>query len=242
MTAAPAISTADAPASFGSLEHELKYVVSASVTRPLLAWLPVVCLRETAHPPATVHTVYYDTPGLTLLGEKIDSDYLKAKVRVRWYADLQGTPGPAVFAEVKGRIGNRRVKTRVPLSIDGLTAASCPLHDRAWIEWLRPLAESSGMLPRALAPVLAAEYVRHRFVDPRTASRLTVDEEISVDRVNPARLHGRVAGRLSDAVVELKGRHLDLPRHLAPLMRFDARRSSFSKYLACWQHVTRAAI
>jgi hypothetical protein len=189
-----------------------------------------------------VHTVYYDTPGWALLGEKMDSDYLKAKVRVRWYADLRGTPGGAVFAELKERIGNRRVKTRVALPIDGATAVGRPLHDRAWADWLRPLAEACGYLPASLAPVLALRYVRHRFVDPRTSSRLTVDEAISVDRVNPQRLRGRSSGRLPVAVVEYKGRHVDLPGHLAALLRFDARRSAFSKYLACWQHVTETTL
>jgi len=242
LTPAPAIAVAQDPASFGSLEHELKYVVPATVTGALLAWVPAVCLRDAVHPPAAVHTVYYDTPGLALLGEKIASDYLKAKVRVRWYADLRGAPGPAVYAELKARIGNRRVKTRVALPVDGAAAAGRPLHDRAWVDWLRPLAESSGFLPAPLAPVLALRYVRHRFVDPRTSSRLTVDEAIAVDRVNPLRLHGRSNARLPVAVVEYKGRHVDLPRHLAALLRFEARRSAFSKYLACWQHVTHTAL
>ena len=242
MTQARVIAAAEDPASFGSLEHELKYVVPATVTGSLLAWLPAACLRDAVYPPAAVHTVYYDTPGWALLGEKMDSDYLKAKVRVRWYADLRGTPGGAVFAELKERIGNRRVKTRVALPIDGATAVGRPLHDRAWADWLRPLAEACGYLPASLAPVLALRYVRHRFVDPRTSSRLTVDEAISVDRVNPQRLHGRSSGRLPVAVVEYKGRHVDLPGHLAALLRFDARRSAFSKYLACWQHVTETAL
>jgi hypothetical protein len=242
LTPAPVIAAAEDAATFGSLEHELKYIVPATVTGAVLAWLPAVCLRDVVHRPAAVHTVYYDTPGLALLGEKMGSDYLKAKVRVRWYADLLGTPGRAVFAELKARIGNRRVKTRVALPIDGATAASLPLHDLAWADWLRPLAKSSGHLPASLAPVLSLRYVRHRFLDPRTSSRVTFDEAIAVDRVNAQRLHGHSTGRLPVAVVEYKGRHVDLPHHLAPLLRFDARRSAFSKYLACWQHVTRTAL
>ncbi len=190
------------------------------MTGAVLAWLPAVCLRDVVYPPAAVHTVYYDTPGLALLGEKVDSDYLKAKVRVRWYADLKGTPGGAVFAELKGRIGNRRVKTRVALPIDGAAAASRPLHDRAWVDWLRPLAESSGYLPASLAPVLSLRYVRHRFVDPRTSSRLTVDEAIAVDRVNPQRLHGRSTGRLPRGGRRIQGpprRPAQSPRGAAAL-------------------------
>lgn len=242
MTVARVQAAIDDPDSFGSLEHELKYLVPASAAAPLLAWLPAVCLRDAIYPPAAVHTVYYDTPGLTLLGDKVDSDYLKTKVRVRWYADLQGRPGTAVFAELKLRIGNRRVKTRIALPVDGGDASRRPLHDPAWVDWVRPLAEASGGLPASLAPVLSLRYVRHRFGDPRTGARLTVDEAIAVERVNLHRLHGRATGRLPSAVVEYKGRHVDLPGHFSALLRFEARRSAFSKYLACWQHVTQSAL
>jgi hypothetical protein len=241
LIAQPPSPVAEAPF-VGSLEHELKYLVPATVAGPLLDWLPAVCARDRVYPPAAVHTVYYDTPGLALLGEKIDSDYLKTKVRLRWYADRHGVPGDAVFAEVKARIGNRRDKLRVKLSTTPRDAAMRPLHDREWIDWLRALTEASVRLPPSLAPVLALSYVRHRFVDVRTSARVTVDERIVLDRVNPLRLHARAVGPLPVAVVEYKGRHVDLPNHLAPLLRFEAQRVAFSKYLACWQHATRTAL
>jgi len=43
-------------------------------------------------------------------------------------------------------------------------------------------------------------------------------------------------------VFEYKGVGRDLPARLAPVTRFGARRGSMSKYLACYQLVTRTAL
>ena len=144
------------------LEHEIKYLVPASNAAALVAWTSSVCLRDGKYPPATVHTVYYDTPRL---GEKIGSDFLKTKVRVRWYADRDGRPGDALFAEAKFRVGSQRRKVRHRLPITAAEAAGRPLHDPAWIRWLDPLRTDAPHLPPTLAPVLGMRYVRHRFVE-----------------------------------------------------------------------------
>ena len=229
MTPAPVIAAAENPASFGSLEHELKYIVPATVTGAVLAWLPAVCLRDVVYPPAAVHTVYYDTPGLALLGEKMDSDYLKAKVRVRWYADLRGTPGGAVFAELKARIGNRRVKTRVapPDRRTPPPRPAAPRSARGSTGCARSPSRLATCQPRS-RPCCRFATCATAFSIREHRHALTVDEAIAVDRVNAQRLHGHSTGRLPVAVVEYKGRHVDLPVHLAPLLRFDARRSAFS--------------
>lgn len=224
------------------LEHEIKYLVPAASAQALVAWTSSVCLRDGTYPPATVHTVYYDTPRLALLGEKIDSDFLKTKVRVRWYADRDGRPGDALFAEAKFRVGSQRRKVRHRLPVPAQDAAGRPLHDPAWIQWLEPLRADAPHLPRALAPVLGVRYVRHRFVEAAHAGRVTIDEGIGLDRINASRLSGRIPGVFPHAVFEYKGRLSDPPAVLLPVVRFGARRGSSSKYLACYQHVTRMTL
>src|SRR6185295_7036252 len=94
----------------------------------LRGWLTSVSVPDRAYPPALVCTTYYDTPALSLLGEKIDSDYLKTKVRVRWYASLGGdASGSAVFAELKDRVGAGRQKLRVSLDADPVELSRTPL-------------------------------------------------------------------------------------------------------------------
>lgn len=224
------------------LEHEIKYLLPASTASSLIAWTASACLRDERYPPARVHTVYYDTPGLALLNEKIDSDYLKTKVRLRWYADRDGRAGEALFAEAKFRVGSLRQKVRVRLTALGNDASTLPLHDRAWIDWLEPLRAQSPPLPAALAPVLGLRYTRHRFRDAAGGgARVTIDEGITLDRLNESIIRGRISGALPHAVLEYKSRRPDLPAMLAPVVRFGGRRGSWSKYLVCYQHVAGVA-
>jgi hypothetical protein len=170
------------------------------------------------------------------LGEKIDSDYLKTKVRVRWYATLDGNPaGSPVFVEVKYRVGNRRDKLRIKMDADPTALSASPLHGPAWRVLLDRLRLEAPMVPVRLEPILSLRYARHRYADALTTGRLTFDEDIAVTALNQTRLAGRVPARLPIGVFEYKGPQDDLPRHLAPVIRFGARRGSCSKYLACYQ-------
>ena len=185
---------------------------------------------------------HFDTPGLALLGEKIASDYLKAKVRVRWDRDPEGHRGPAIFAEAKFRVGSRRekVRTRLEMSADHVVAR--PLDDPVWMNVLLHSDGWRRQLPARLEPILGLRYVRHRLLDPANHARVTVDEHVTVDAVNPARLHGRVPATMPWAVFEYKGAGRELPARLAPVTRFGARRGSVSKYFACYRVVTRTAL
>lgn len=223
--------------SIGSADHEIKFAVPASAADPLRAWVASVCRPDAAHPPARVWTVYFDTPGLALLSEKINSDYFKTKVRVRWYGAVDGRQSP-VFAEVKQRVGNRRDKTRVTLGVTAAELARWPLHEARWPALLATLRAAVPTLPARLMPVLCLTYMRHRFLDPAVAARVTVDSEIRATAVNAAMVTGHVPAALDQVVFEYKGHLFDLPAHLRPIVRFGARRQAFSKYLACYQAAT----
>ena len=101
-----------------------------------------------------MHTVYYDTPRLALLGEKIGSDFLKTKVRVRWYAGRDGRPGDALFAEAKFRVGSQRRKVRHRLPYTPLKPPAGRSTIRRGSQWLEPLRADAPHLPGPLAPVL----------------------------------------------------------------------------------------
>lgn len=222
--------------SIASLTREIKYVLPEAASGPVADWLGAVCRPERARPPAWVVSVYFDTPGLSFLDEKVNSDYYKTKVRVRWYK-AAGHPGPngaqdEAFVEVKQRIGNRRDKHRVRLGLAGDAIARWSLDDPRWRDVLAPLG-ALVPLPSRLVPVLRIEYLRSRFVDAESSARLAIDRRIAVTAVAD-RLRARpLPIPLTDAVFEWKGRSADLPARLAPVTRFGARRGSFSKYLAC---------
>lgn len=222
--------------SIASLTREIKYVLPAAAASPLADWLGAVCRPERARPPAWVVSVYFDTPGLSFLDEKVNSDYYKTKVRVRWYR-AAGHPGPLgaedeAFVELKQRIGSRRDKRRVRLGLSGDAIARWSLDDPRWSDLLAPLG-ALAPLPARLMPVLRIEYLRSRFVDAASSARLAVDRRIAVTAA-AHRLRARpLPVPLADAVFEWKGPSADLPARLAPVTRFGARRGSFSKYLAC---------
>jgi hypothetical protein len=84
--------------------------------------------------------------------------------------------------------------------------------------------------------------VRERFTDRVYGGRVTLDTAITVEAVNTRRLPPGRGGRLSGAVLEHKGAATELPPHLRSLVEAGARKTSFSKYLACYIHATGAVL
>jgi hypothetical protein len=237
----PVIPAAVQPVPLGSLEHEVKYIVPASAAPALASWLGSACLPERRYPPARVVSVYLDTPDLARLGEKIDSDYLKSKVRIRWYAPLDGPGQGIAFAEVKRRVGNRRDKPRLALGIDASELERWRLDDPRWHELIETIARSELGAGQGMLPALRLSYTRHRFVEPFESARVVLDTAIAATAAHP-RISGRVPALLDLAVLEAKGASPDLPRALRPAVRFGARRGSLSKYLACYLAVTGSVL
>jgi hypothetical protein len=225
------------------LERELKFLIPDSRTAFVRAWVWAICRPEAKHPPARVVTVYYDTPDLTMLDEKVNSDYLKHKVRVRWYAALDGKPlnGPA-YVEAKFRVGSRRHKVRIPTRVAAADLDRWPLTRPEWAGLLGPLREQID-IEADLMPVVRLQYVRERFIDPLTGGRVALDSDISLDAVNPLRLSPGRRGRLAVVVMEYKSQAMDMAPHLLRMLQTSgAKKASVSKYLAAYLHSTQAAL
>lgn len=224
-------------AGFGPLEYELKHEVAPRLSVALVRdFLDSCCVADLQHPLNTVATIYYDTPSLALLGEKFDSDYLKTRVRLRWYEEESGPPPTAAFAEVKLRRGTRRSKGRVRLKMPEPAPGSLEL-DHPGMPDLGTLLRRAGLwCPPLLMPVLFMRYERLRWVEPYTGTRVSLDREIRVEAHNPLALPGSVMtkGGLG-TVVEAKGDSPELPPAMRGLLELGCRADSFSKYaLACF--------
>jgi hypothetical protein len=185
------------------------------------------------YPAATVSTIYFDTPDLRFLGEKINSDYLKTKVRLRWYSPIARVDDTArSFLEIKSRMGDRREKRRIetPLpagELDEIPFDSVKLQDV--LELARPLGVP---IPARLLPVLLIRYERYRFIEPMSSSRVSIDMNIRAPRGSHRLVRDAAPIALQQVVVEIKGSETDLPRVLHPLARLGARRGSWSKFAA----------
>ena len=219
-------------------DRELKFVLPNGRLAHARRWLDALCRRDAAFPEALVWTIYYDTPALDLLGEKINSDYLKRKIRLRWYSDLEGNASGPAFMEAKMRTGNRRSKVRVRLAHPAQELATWSMQDarfRAFPALLRP----HGVLDaERWQPVVQIRYRRDRFVEPASRARISLDGDIAGSAVNPVILGSADLSELPVAVLEVKGAVDELPLALRPMLQLGAHKTSFSKFMAVYGHVT----
>ena len=222
-------------------ERELKFLLPAGRAGAALAWLATICRPDPGHPRAFVWTVYYDTPSSRSLGEKIDSDYLKMKLRVRWYGRACEPVSGPVFAEAKYRIGSRREKVRVQLPVDAPLVSALPLDDPLFATFPRALGPAGVLAGPEWRPVLRLRYERSRFIEAVSGARVSLDRDITPEAVDTRRLTALNAGPLGVCVLEVKGHEDTLPRSLTPLLHLGARQGSLSKYAAVYDHVRRIA-
>jgi hypothetical protein len=220
-------------------EHEIKYVFPAYQALKLATWLKSRCGLDPEYAEGRIASIYFDTRDWSLLGEKINSDFLKTKVRLRWYADpATGRCLPANFLEVKSKVGSSRKKVRMASGMATNLIAAMPLSDEAFLGISLQLQRLGIRLQGTLHPTLRIEYTRLRFIDPLSGARLCVDYDIRTVDCNPRMLARRRPYPLKSGVFELKGRIDQLPDWLHQLTAFGCRRAAFSKYSACWQQVT----
>ena len=104
------------------------------------------------------------------------------------------------------------------------------------------LARAHGVdVPTALRPVLALSYLRQRWVDPGSGTRVAVDWAI---RPAWTAAPGRPPASVPDAVtavIEFKGDAPDIPAALRCVTRFGARRTAASKYFTMYARLHRLA-
>ena len=205
----------------------------------MVQWLTYRCSRARAFSRQTVSSIYYDTWGWRCLNEKINSDFLKKKVRLRWYSDLvYRRHDPSSFAEAKFRIGTKRHKVRVPTPYHGQWIADTALSDPTFLEIPALLAANGVMLGERYFPVYQISYKRVRFQEPQTQTTVCFDYDIRASRVNTFMLPHYRPFVLPTAVLEIKGALNEMPALLKPLVEMGCKKDSFSKYYACYEQIT----
>jgi hypothetical protein len=223
-------------------DRELKFALPHGRVDAARRWLDAICRRDPEFPAAIVWTIYYDTPDLAALGEKINSDYLKRKIRLRWYAGLTGTPSGPAFIEAKSRVGTRRDKVRAQVPCDAESLAGWDLQDPR-LRSLPLLLREHGIVVQDLwQPVLRIRYRRDRFIEPVSRARVSLDAEIAAAGVSPRIRAAADDTAMEGGVLEVKGGSEVLPLALRPLLQLGARKCSFSKFLAVYAHATRRAL
>jgi hypothetical protein len=231
-----------APPAPGVGERELKFTLTAGLAHLARRRLESVCRRDSEFPAAVVWTIYYDTPAFASLGEKINSDYLKRKIRVRWYSDVEGYVSEPAFVEAKFRMGTRRSKVRAPLPYPAGEIAEWDLQDPRLLSFPLLLREQGVLHQAAWQPMMLIRYRRDRFIEPLTGSRVSLDADISGVSTNPRFFSACDRSPLATAVLEVKGRGDDLPSALRPLLALGLHKRSFSKFLVVHARMSRNAL
>ena len=220
--------------------HETKFVLHNGVAHKVVEWLRCRCWPDKEFAAGIVSSIYFDSREWRFLGEKVNSDYLKTKVRIRWYHDINTLePFDASFMEVKYKIGETRRKVRIQTAYSGDRLARTSLEDLQMIALPDLLKKRDVFLGGPLFPVFQISYKRRRFVEPVSGLRLSIDYDIHVPKVNLRMVPRINPFNLQSAVFETKGSRADLPETLHQLTALGCIKQSFSKYSTCYRKVMR---
>ena len=222
------------------MRHERKFVCPAARQETVEAWLDHHCAPDGIFRHNLVFSLYFDSPDLALYDRKNNSDYLKWKVRVRWYGEADGTGfSEAGYLEVKAKEGALSRKTRVRLPVSGRELDRDPFAAGADLALAEVLEAHPWPAGDHLAPLCVIGYRRRRYVEMATGLRLALDTEIAARRVNGALPLRPMPRPLEEAVLEIKGRGADgLPPALLRLQPVAGlRRDAFSKYGECVRRI-----
>ncbi|MGH7828210.1 MAG: VTC domain-containing protein [Candidatus Binatia bacterium] len=213
---------------------EQKFMFSAGKENLLLDWIEFHVVRDPEFYRSPIISLYYDTPSLDLYREASDGDYLKTKVRLRWYEAVFGPDQQSVncYLEVKRKYGTLRNKQRKGVALYPNCLGGDLFSNESILEVPALLPELNYFVRGILVPLLVVQYDRYRFVDPQSGCRISLDTGIGCPRANPAYISATTPLELASGVVEVKGSLETLPDFLLP-MGHHLTRSKFSKYVRC---------
>jgi hypothetical protein len=208
--------------------YERKFVVDhldRHQVRAVLRLHPALFVE--AYPPRFVNSLYLDSEGLEYYHDHVSDANPRRKVRVRWYGDLLGKVAAATL-EVKIRMGAVGSKQLHPLGSFVLAPGFSAYDVRGLLRAAGLPAEVWASV-RDLRPVLITRYYRHYYATLDGRFRLTVDSELTYQRVGQLGshlLHSQCDHR--QLVVELKygAEHASAAGHVSSLFPFRLVRNS----------------
>jgi VTC domain len=213
---------------------EQKFVFDTANKGWLLEWLDFHLVRDPAFYFGPVVSLYYDTPSLSFFGQVCDGDFIKSKIRLRWYQTHFPAEQQSVtcYLEIKRKYGVRRQKQRQQLALETRFLSGDLFSHPAILDAPNGMPAARATARGLLVPVLVVHYERFRFIDPGSGSRISLDTGIVCSRSNSAYLAGTAPVAFGSDVLEVKGVLNALPDCLLPVSR-HLRKQSFSKYAIC---------
>ena len=215
---------------------ERKFVASASQATFTREWLSHFCLPDPEFPYGRISNIYFDTPTLDAYFEKSNGDFLKTKIRLRWYDNAESKDGKTqAFLEMKFKIGGGRQKARTQVSLDSQWLRTAELQDEAFSTLLAEQMQNLGEpLSANLVPTFRLYYERRRFICPVSLASVCLDTAIGYDRVNTNLFASVAPGHLDYAILEIKDAENSAETPwLEEIHRAGFINQNFSKYGQC---------
>ncbi|MGH1541014.1 MAG: VTC domain-containing protein [Arenicella sp.] len=215
-------------------ESELKFTHEVHSSDNLLRSLQRTCNPDGKFQSNIINSIYFDTHDWRLAMEKASSDYLKSKVRLRWYQSNNKNDQQTLskcFLEFKRKIGSKREKTRIEMPFDG-TSAICEVQKPATQRLLQEhiARNAPDLVGFDLSAKILVQYTRHRFIEQMSNTRISLDTNIKASSIDRSFAQDFSKIRLKDAVLEVKGDCEDLPFALRRVNACNLKKAAFSKY------------
>jgi hypothetical protein len=230
-------------ASDASTHIEQKYLFPAGKEELILDWLEHACLPDPEYDGGLVSTIYYDTSSFALYYSKRNGDFLKCKVRLRWYGEVDVMDRESevkCFLEIKRKQGAARWKHRreVPLAPGNLTVD--PWSDEEIMDLPYRVFDMHYLPPGILLPMILIRYQRRRYVEVGGSCRIAADTAICCTQANERFLPALPPVHLWVGVLEIKGINRSMPEGLKGITP-HLTKSPFSKYAHCLENLMQPA-
>ena len=214
---------------------EMKYGVPLEKIDLVENYLACHYSQDLIHPENKVCSVYYDTLDLKLIGEKLNSDFSKKKLRVRWY-EQKNAKDSSVFFEIKTKRNKQRQKIRHLIKGFSQTWKTIPLEDFRWNAIVKMIPQEGFAIEDSYFPSVKIVYDRKRYFEKSSQTRFSLDKNIQTESVNSF-LISKTLPLLSFpiGVLEIKRADDKIPISLKPLIEIASLKiESISKYLSSY--------
>lgn len=215
---------------------ERKFYIPEEKISMAAALLRHCCPPDPLYPEGVVHSLYYDTENLDDYEDSEQGSRQRKKIRLRWYNQpASGGKTIRVFAELKTKEGFTGRKYRQAVEVPART-----VQGNQWQKGILPysavlavLAQFDYFPPQRLLPTILISYHRRRFIDLTTGARVSLDWRIVSTLAAPHQTRREGPLRMEGAVVEVKGRSLELSPALRSLKLLETDWTRYSKYACC---------
>ncbi len=194
------------------------------------------CLPDGEFASEQINSLYFDTADMDQHQRSESGDFLKDKVRIRWYGreeELQGLQ--PVFIELKSKqaFANTKQRRRLMVPSENLLLKNLSKGIVPATVLVDTLAGFGYFPYEELMPIVAISYWRYRFSELITDQRVSIDCHIRSTMIIPGAGNGERSLELAGAVIEIKGQTPELPETLRRMKILNMDWTRFSKYSAC---------